>query len=661
MKQALFVIVLFFAFTGLQAQETLVGLYVNPQVKPQPARTTVWGFQGVPSAPLTLPLVDDFAEKMPWPNTNIWKSRGVFINTNYGINSPTIGVATFDAQGDDGHIYPHIGSSPDTADMLTSYPVRLYGEAGVVLSFFYQPCGQGDMPEHNDMLRLEFWDNDRWTTVWTASANGGDSTLIETDYLSDTQREYRGRHDTLFRYVALPVNDVRYLIDNFQFRFVNMASMVASPVPGRESNCDHWHLDFVYLNRNRSMADTLLPDVAISEPQPPMTIGYTSIPARHLRTSEAQQRLFGNPMHFSLSYRNLGWGLRNVTRRFAITPLMGSYAWPQEHSGGTENISNGQSFVRDYDFPPYEFDAIDPASDSVAFRIQSYLVNDNDLSPFRTALRHNDTTEYIQAFYNYYSYDDGTAENGYGLTGTGSASGKVAVRFTSFDTDSLRAIGIYFNLARDSANVKPFRMVVWDDNNGEPGVELYNQRVATPAFSGERNRFITYKLPEAIEIKRGQTFYIGWIQQSETYMNVGYDVNRSAQGATMYNIGNIWQPSIYEGVLMIRPIFGGAAALDDAIPLPQPTPVPAFPEIEWTVFPNPAIDAIHIRRHVNGEQTVPVACRIDVYDTSKQLMQSTATTNGSITIDRLPNGMYILCIFENNRLAATRQILKLSL
>ncbi|MDR0667224.1 MAG: T9SS type A sorting domain-containing protein, partial [Prevotellaceae bacterium] len=635
-------------------------LYVNPLVKPQPARTTARGLQGVPSAPLTLPVVDDFAEKNPWPATNIWESRGVFINTNYGINPPTLGVATFDAQGDDGHIYPHIGPSSDTADWLASFPIRLNGEASVVLSFFYQPGGRGDMPEYTDKLHLEFWDNNQWNTVWTASVNETDSTLTETDYLTGDLRVYTGRHDTLFRYVALPLNDARYLIADFRFRFVNIASMAVSPVPGRESNCDHWHLDFVYLNRNRALSDTLLPDVAISEPQPPMTAGYTAIPAKHLRTSEARQQLFGNPMHFSLAYRNLGWGPRNVTRRFSITPLQGSYAYPQEYSGGSENIFNGQFFIRDYDFSPYEFDAIDPVADSVAFRIRSYLINDTDMAPLRAALRHNDTTEYIQAFYTYYSYDDGTAENGYGLTGTGSANGKVAIRFTSFETDSLRAISIYFNKARDSANVKPFRMVVWDDNNGQPGAELYNQRVAEPAFSDERNRFVTYKLPEAIEIKRGQSFYIGWIQQSETYMNVGYDVNMNGQAMTFYNIGNVWQSSIYQGSLMIRPVFGGAASLDDAIPLPQPLPTPAPPATDWTVFPNPAYDVVHIRRHVNGEETIPASCRIDLYDVGKQLMQSTTTTNGSISTGRMPNGMYILRIFENNRLVATRQILKLT-
>jgi hypothetical protein len=532
----------------------------------------------------------------------------------------------------------------------------------VALSFFYQPGGRGDMPEYNDLLRLEFFSSsaNEWNTVWTASANQQDSTITEEYYLLDIQKQYKGSIDSVFRYVALAVNEARYLNSGFRFRFSNMASMAASPIPGRESNCDHWHLDFVYLNRNRSVSDTLLPDVAISEPQPPITRTYTSIPARHLRTTDARQKLFGNPMQFSLTYRNLGWGTRNITRRFSITPLQGSNLFPQDYSGGTENIFDGQVFVRDYSFEPYDFTDINPAADSAAFEIKSYLVTDTDASPLRVALRHNDTTSYIQKFYNYYSYDDGTAETGYGLTGTGSSSGKVAVRFTAFDTDSLRALSVYFNLARDSSNAKPFRLTVWADDNGVPGSELFAARVTSPTFSDELNRFVTYKLPEAIEIRRGQVFYIGWVQQSETYLNVGYDVNCSNPGVNFYNIGNVWTPSVYDGALMLRPVFGKAAGVpDDALPLPTPPP-PASKTATLVLFPNPVRDVMNLRYTTgNNEYTIPPECTVVIYDLNKQLVFTTVTGNGSVSVPNLQGGVYIVCIFENNRLVATREILKI--
>ncbi len=657
MRRILFVVFLLTAGSTLLAQEAVVGLYANPHVRPQPA--SLQQRQRAAAAPLPLPFVDDFAEKSPYPNPAKWESKGVFVNTNYGIRPPTIGVATFDAQGADGHVYPHIGTSPDGADTLTGLAIGLQGASGVVLSFFYQPAGIGDMPEYDDLLKLEFFapQDNEWRSAWSASANERDSLLTETYYLSDSETTVTYKEDSLntkFRYVAIAIDEPEFLLDGFRFRFVNLAGLAASPVPGRESNCDHWHLDFVYLNGNRTLTDTLLPDVAICEPQQSLALAYSSIPAAHLAGTDAQQQLFGNPMEFTLTYQNFGWGTRNITRRFAVTPLMGSVSFPEEYLGGSENILSGQKFVREYTFDPYDFTA---TADSAAFEVKSYLITDTDTDPFRTALRHNDTTSYIQRFYNYYSYDDGTAENGYGLYGTGTANGSVAVKYTSYITDSLRAVNLYFNMARDSANAKAFRITVWGDNNGVPGAVLYSQRVDAPAFSDELNKFVTYKLPHTLEIGKGQTFYVGWTQLSETFLNVGYDANTTRSGINFYSIGNVWQPSIYEGALMIRPVFGTAAQIpDDAIELV--TNAASKKEETLLIYPNPARDVVNLRNETkDGEKTIPPALRIEIYDFNGQLLQNTVTTNGSFSVQGMSDGLYILRIYENNRFKTTRKLL----
>jgi hypothetical protein len=664
MRKISIIVVLLFACSALGAQEVVTGLYRNRQARPQPVakdaaplRTSSQSMLPQAAPFTTLPWVDDFAENRPWPAPGMWESKGVFVNTNYGIRPPTIGVATLDAQDDNGHIYQQVGQSPGGADTLASRAVNLQGKANVTLSFFYQPGGIGDMPESGDSLMLQFLsaNGNKWETAWAASAHEREDSLCENYRLTGDSIFYK--KDTIhtkFRYVALAIDEPDFLYNGFRFRFVNLVSMANSPVQGRESNCDHWHIDFVYLGDNRSVTDSLLPDIAICEPQPVLTRVYSSVPASHLNSVDAQRQLFGDFLSFTLTYQNFGWGTNNITRRFAITPLAGSDSYPREYAGGSENIFTGQRFVRDYQFDRYDFSA---SGDSAVFEIKSYLITDNSPSAFRTALRYNDTTRHIQQFHNAYSYDDGTAENGYGLFGTGTSNGQVAVRFTPYLTDSLRAIRMYFNLARDSANAKNFRIVVWADNNGLPGERLFEQKVHSPVFSDGLNQFITYKLPEAIEIKRGQSFYIGWAQLSETYLNIGYDANSTPGEVTFYQISNTWYSSLYTGALMIRPVFGKASGLPaGAVPLPPAAAADAAQSM--TIFPNPARDAVHIRYATAGDDhVIPGACRIDLFDMSGRYVQTVTAVNGSFSVLGMENGLYILRIYENGQFKVTKKIL----
>ena len=109
-----------------------------------------------------------------------------------------------------------------------------------------------------------------------------------------------------------------------------------------------------------------------------------------------------------------------------------------------------------------------PNNDSALFRITSWLITD-DFDP-----KENDTLVYYQIFNNYFAFDDGSAENGYGINGLGAKNAMVAVRFKSFMNDTLRAINICFNDSYLNANKRSFNLMVWDDNDGLPGNVLYS-------------------------------------------------------------------------------------------------------------------------------------------------------------------------------------------
>ena len=181
---------------------------------------------------LELPFFDDFSYPPNKLNEHNWLDKSVSVNESYAISPVSTGTATFDALNSLGKIYDHAGVFPFDADQLTSKPMRLKGKSNVYLSFFYQPQGLGDQPEVGDSLMLFFKSvpDNAWIHVWSAAGEG--------------------LHD--FKQAMVPVNEDRFLRDGFQFRFINKASLSKEPVLGLKTNTDHWNLDYLYLDENRS-------------------------------------------------------------------------------------------------------------------------------------------------------------------------------------------------------------------------------------------------------------------------------------------------------------------------------------------------------------------------------------------------------------------------
>jgi hypothetical protein len=634
------------------AQEALVTLSENPAAQPQPGGRP----KRAAVASLPLPFVDDFVATQPWPDVNLWTTNGVYVNDHYAVNMPTIGVATFDALDAHGRLYPHLDGAARPADTLASLPIDLSGRNNVVLSFFYQPGGLGDLPGLADRLRLEFIAPGRDTTeVWSAAVNITDSTIIEARPADTIAHTLTAQ----FVYAAIAV-DAAWCRDGFQFRFINDVSLtVNTDVPGRANNADFWHLDFVYLAAGRDVHDTRLPDVGIVQPQTHITLGYSSIPAYHL-TSSAATAVFPENTSFTVTYRNLGMGTQNVYRRFSIKPLYGAAAMGKNYGVGAENIFNDSLQVRTYAFEPYDFSPISAGITDVAFEISSCLVFDIGTTPLRRALQHNDTTKYVQAFRDYYAYDDGSAENGYGLYGYGTSNGRVAVQFHSVMADSLRGVYMYFNLAKDSANLAAFDIAVWDDYNGAPGKLLRREKCNRPALRDSLNAYVAYKFDEPLPIARNQVFYVGWIQTSEVFLNIGFDANTPNKGKNLYALDALgsWYESIYDGALMLRPIFCPPGKFpDDYEPLVPVRHATTAPD-EYVIYPNPASDWITIR-NLTDEALGRVTPRqlVEIFDVSGRKRRAAYTEGGMISVSGLAAGMYILRIIENETVKTSQKII----
>jgi hypothetical protein len=227
--------------------------------------------------PLTLPFFDDFSKpysdpklKEVYPDTAKWvNSYTVWVNDGLGINAPTINVVTFDGLDASGQPFnateiflngftDSLVSKPiDMSETAPVNPVSAAERNSVFLSFYYQWKGNGEAPDADDYLQVQF-----------RNASGQWETALNINTSTDLLKEK-------FYQAIVKVDGERFFSKRFQFRFRSF---------GRQSGpYDTWNLDYVYLNKGRSATDISVPDQAISSPM--TSILQTNIAQFHTTTS----------------------------------------------------------------------------------------------------------------------------------------------------------------------------------------------------------------------------------------------------------------------------------------------------------------------------------------------------------------------------------------
>jgi len=566
---------------------------------------------------LELPFFDDFARfSLPcYPDQSLWSDSLVYINNSYAVNPPSVGVATFDAVDASGNLYPQAGTRPFYADALTSRPINLkfLPSDNIYLSFYYQPEGLGEAPEKTDSLLLEFYapQTGTWHRIWAVP---GDT--LQT-----------------FRPVILSVTDTLFLQEGFRFRFRNIASLSNfTDDPGRIDNDDHWHIDYVYLNKGRTPGDTIPDDVAFVSLPGSVLKTYEAIPWSHFDAAANREM---RP-YLTYTYCNLFGVERKVDRSLRITGI--NLAYQYNFPSTAENIEPYTEMTYNPDLEKFP----SAGGDSALFRIRCWLTTDT--VSIRKIYRWNDTVEFIQKFSNYYAWDDGSAEFGYGLSGQGAEVARLAYRFVAFKSDTLRAVMMYFNRTLNDVNQVPFDLAVWNNRNGQPGDLLYRQESINlmPYFDG-LNRFHTYTLDEAVALP--DTFYVGWIQTSTTFLNVGFDINRVHNNQIFYNINGTWKNSKFPGSLMIRPVVGK--------PLVSEAEQHPVKEILRT-WPNPASDYLYI--NFSGNNSLQVT-DVSVVRSDGTVVWHASSLPERISLERFPEGMYMVVVRTGDRLYVSRFII----
>ncbi len=650
MKRLVSLIILLLLLAGiLPAQEVITGLQVNPQVA---KKASLEKSVRTNPEPLLLPFFDDFYETSVLPDPARWSDADVFISNDYAKFPPTIGVATFDAINNMGRLYENASQFPYQADFLTSQPIRLDSvflpvprritrADSLYFSFYYQPQGLGNVPARSDSLVLEFLaPGETIITIIPADTStvGGvvvitpaDTIVLEgwrkvwsTPGLS-LNDFYAQDSVSWFRQVLLPINDsAKFYKPDFRFRFRNYASLASNILPDWQSNGDQWNIDYVYLNAGRNINDTLHRDVAFADKAPRMLRNYTSMPYNQYRAN------FINEMADTLSLKitNLDGINYNASYRYEVSrdyqePFKfynpGNYFIPPFTTSGYVNHQPFSSPAVGFQFPVGNQERV--------FFTTTHIIN----TEASLGRKENDTIRNVQLFANYLSYDDGTAEVGYGLS---SPSAQLGYRFKLNKSDSLLAIQMYFNRTLKDGNVKKFYLNIWSDYFGEPGVLVYSKFGYEPAYQDSLNQYFTYKPDSIIYIDEAKfpnlIFYVGWEQITADNLNIGFDMNNDASANTFYRTFGPWTQSLYKGALMIRPVLGKEKVV--GIPLAGSTQ-------PLLIYPNPTSDGrVVIEPAGNNDFTDYV---ITVFNTSG-LMVVNKPFYREEDFGHLPAGVYIV-------------------
>ncbi len=546
------------------------------------------------------------------PN-KIWVDDFAYHNYSYAKNPWSLGVATFDGLNENGWPYDFGNmSAHESADVLTSRPINLAGKTDVYLTFLYQSKGYGNAPETEDSLLLEWWlpdSNAWWPSQWYAL--GGEALdTWDTGYVAVT---------------------VAALDDGFRFRFRNWASTSGA--------LDHWHIDYVNLEDNGLPTVSNFSDLAVSEPIHTLLDDYTAVPWDHFKNANASEKMIDtlkvkvyNSDLTPTNYANGGLEIRFGGILQGGSPFV--LANPAITSEWTGNWEMG---LNKYPYPlaaNYTYNnsvtALPKATFDVKLNIDAAVSGANVFDV-------NDTTYFTQKFDNFYSYDDGSAEAAYGVTGSHSL---LAYQFEAYEEDTLTGILIHWVPSVDDHSDKLFLLTIWNDNAGQPGTIIYQDdyfNTSHPEYSGAINGFRYYTFMNDQNIVVPEKFYVGWEQIESVSLNVGLDLNLDNSHRIFRNVSGTWQTSSYDASLLIRPVY--STALNYTLDLTEPENTD---EISVSVYPNPVKNVLTVQTNLYSVQ-------YSVYDmTGREVLSG---NEKEIEMSDLNSGVYIVQIKDSNGLS----------
>lgn len=543
----------------------------------------------------------------------VWLDNEVYHNYSMALNPWSLGVATFDGLDESGYPYAFGTSTIGYADHLTTKPIDMSTTSAadsVYLSFLYQPRGLCDLPEPSDSLVLEFYakDLDQWNRIWSAQGEVFDG----------------------FKQGHIAIKSSDYFKKGFQFRFKNYG--------GLSGSLDHFHLDYVNLRKFSGHQDTVIHDFAFVYPIYTLLETFTAVPWDHYKANFTG-KMSSDVKVMVRNSDNVPENEENGnTSIYYSGGLEGSFLLDENLlNNGDLNYLPWTTYTSLHDFSGGD------RFDETKLGIREEFDFISTVTHQNSNFTQNDSTTSIQAFDNYYSYDDGSAELAYGPTGN---QARLAIKYTPYEADSLIGARIHFVPSVDDVSDELFLLTVWADNAGKPGTVIYEDQLffpRSPQYQYQRNLFTTYYFQDTMKVPVTGTFHIGWRQFDAERLNVGLDMNIVNNDKTHFSVDNgaTWQQSTFAGSVMIHPIF--STELDATLGIKE-TP---RKELNIKVFPNPTTGQVKIEIEDNAFTGVEV-----LSIQGKKIIESDQPI---VDLSDFPSGMYF---FKINGSEKTIKIIK---
>ncbi|HVD97367.1 MAG TPA: T9SS type A sorting domain-containing protein [Cytophagaceae bacterium] len=532
---------------------------------------------------------------------------GTYINNRFPSEPVSPNVATFDGLNANGDPYNTINVfAKGYTDNLTSLPIDLTPYTpidSIYLSFFWQESSVGDAPETEDFIQLEFKDS---TGVWSVmqKINGN------IPYMN------------AFNISMNAVIDPVYFHKDFQFRFRSW---------GRESGpFDVWNIDNIYLNSGRSYKDTLFDDKSIGNLPATFLKNYNAMPYNQYFANAATESGDMNFTDNNLGRDRLSQEFFYVVADYIVHPdsILFSRDTSAFHQPDSINVPHNSQ--RTF------FDVCTPDVSSLSsfghpiYIEQTFRISLSDTLNILFANNNKFSTRTI--FWDYYAYDDGSPESSVGSDQQGL---KTANKFTINLSDTLTDIDIYFTKSKGPNMAgRSILISVWDQNR-----TLVYQSAAQVAYGG----FVRYHLNSPIVIPAGQDYYVGFQQNFNDLLTIGYDNNYDHSDKVYFNSGGSdWnafnmQPGYSQGSMMIRPVFDKHETLFlSATPAEEP--------LNALLYPVPVQDVLKIEGKITS---------LTVYDlTGRKIAGKTyeiLQEDKQIDLTNIVNGLYIVELKQNDR------------
>lgn len=595
--------------TGLWAQERVAPLDHNPSkgnscgLQKQLYKTTAIG----------LPFFEDFTDYSPIPNSARWVDADVYVNNTMSADVISRGMATFDALNENSG--PYDSSNFNTlrkADSLTSQSIDLstYTVAdSVYLSFFYQPQGLGFAPEVQDSLMLFLKRiNGSWDKAWAVAGSAVQP----------------------FIQVMISVRDTAYFGNDFQFRFINKASI--------NLNDDVWNVDYVRMDRGRTINDTAIQDVATTIQPSFLLNDYTVMPYEQFVANTAAEL----QTEHSFTVRNNTANTANVNYNYTAKEAISNTSLA---TGNTSSAAIPAYSSQSFSFPMYNTSFPDPGG-RVVFE-QEYAIS--SAGPVLV----NDTIRKQQVFDEYLAYDDGTAEKSYFLNQFATLPANLAIEYHLNQQDTIFGVAIYFGRQVPLAFGKFFSVMVYQNIaiNGGSNQLIYQQDLLFPGYADTVNKFWNYKFDIPVYMQPG-AFFLGTQQPSASgsdSLYFGLDVNRVGGNHLYFNVQDFWESSTVGGAIMMRPLTSNNFTPSSIVGTKRDN------RLAINIYPNPATDVVQLSfAEQNGTYLYHIT------DMQGRVVKTAALAqDNKIDISELATGAYLLSLSTDGRQLGTQKLMKL--